>query len=140
MAERVLVDTGPLFAVFSATDPDHAACVAALRTLSGPLLTTWPVLTETVYLLRKHPAAAQKLLSEVEQGKLYRVAPLGDEFLPWTRKFFERFHDREPQLADASLVYLAEREGIEAVFTLDSRDFSVYRTSEGKALRIVPER
>jgi hypothetical protein len=37
-----------------------------------------------------------------------------------------------------SLVYLAEREGIEAVFTLDVRDFSVYRTATGKALRIVP--
>jgi len=36
-------------------------------------------------------------------------------------------------------MYLAEREEIDTVLTLDVRAFSVYRTSDGRALRIVPE-
>ena len=138
VAERVLIDTGPLFAIFSAKDPDHKVCVEVLRTFSGPLLTTWPVLTETVYLLRSHAEAVDTLLLQVEEGKLYSVVDLGVEFTAWSRKFFKRFHDREAQLADASLVYLAEREGIDTVFTLDRRDFPVYRTSAGKALKVIP--
>jgi hypothetical protein len=42
------------------------------------------------------------------------------------------------QIADATLVYLAEREGIDTVFTLDCRDFSVYRLADGRSLRVVP--
>lgn len=36
------------------------------------------------------------------------------------------------------LVYVAERENLDAIFTLDVRDFSVYRTSTGRALRMIP--
>lgn len=50
-----------------------------------------------------------------------------------------RYEDIRPQLADAALVYLAGREGIETVFTLDRRDSSIYRVSRGRALRIIPQ-
>ena len=36
------------------------------------------------------------------------------------------------------LVHVAEREGIDTVFTLDRRDFSVYRLPRGKQFTIVP--
>jgi predicted nucleic acid-binding protein len=42
------------------------------------------------------------------------------------------------QLADASLVHLANREGIENMFTLDRRDFSVLRLAHGKRLHLIP--
>jgi predicted nucleic acid-binding protein len=51
----------------------------------------------------------------------------------------ERYATLGAQLADAALVFIAEREGIETVFTLDRRDFTVYRTSDGRALTLVPE-
>jgi len=44
-----------------------------------------------------------------------------------------------PQLADASLVYLAGREQIETIFTLDRRDFSLYRTGGKRSFPILPE-
>ena len=47
--------------------------------------------------------------------------------------------DIRPQLADAALVYLAEREGIDTIFTLDQRDFSVYRSGRRRPFRILPE-
>ena len=43
-----------------------------------------------------------------------------------------------PQLADAALVYLANREGIDTIFTLDYRDFAVYRSAHKRAFRVVP--
>ena len=55
------------------------------------------------------------------------------------RGFYTQYADQSPQLADASLVYVAETLRIDAVFTLDQRDFSIYRTSDGRVLRIVPE-
>jgi hypothetical protein len=41
-------------------------------------------------------------------------------------------------VADAALVYLAERERIATVFTPDRRDFSVYRLNRNPALRLIP--
>ena len=59
--------------------------------------------------------------------------------VPWIIAFLERYATAEAQLADAALMYLAEREGIDTVFTLDRRDFSIYRTTDGRALTIIPE-
>lgn len=136
--DRVLVDTGPLVAVFRSDDHYHERCTNQLADIRPPLLTSWPVLTEAVYLLRKTPRAVNALLSQVEGGRLFRALSFRDEFTPWVQAFFERYSDREPQLADASLIYLAERERIGTVFTLDRRDFSVYRLSDNRALDILP--
>jgi hypothetical protein len=50
----------------------------------------------------------------------------------------KKYESMRPQLADAALVYLAGRERIETVFTLDRRDFCIYRTGR-RAFRIVPQ-
>jgi hypothetical protein len=51
----------------------------------------------------------------------------------------KRYESIRPQLADAALVYLAGRERIETIFSLDRRDFSVYRTGRKRSFRILPE-
>jgi len=52
--------------------------------------------------------------------------------------FISKYGNMRADLADASLMYVAEYEEVEAIFTLDRRDFSVYRTSKNRALKIVP--
>lgn len=138
-AASLLVDTGPLVAIYSKGDDHHELCADQLRELRSPLLTCWPVLTETCYLLRRRPDVVRKVLRDVRDGRLIRLLSLGDGFLEWVLRFFERYDDREPQLADAALVYLAEREDLRSVFTLDRSDFAVYRLDDGTALRVVPE-
>ena len=43
-----------------------------------------------------------------------------------------------PQLADAALGHLANRDDIDTIFTLDGPDLSVYRSAKNRPFRIVP--
>lgn len=134
---RVLVDTGPLVAILSSVDQHHGSCVETLRHLPGPLLSCWPVITEAAWLLRAHPKAIQQLLRSIDSGFLELLSLAGTEATA-IAKVVKRYEDMRPQLADAALVYLADREGIDTIFTLDRRDFSVYRSARKRPFRIVP--
>jgi predicted nucleic acid-binding protein len=134
---RVLVDTGPLVAILSRSDEHHGPCVAALRELPGPLFSCWPVITEAAWLLREYPRAVQQLLKGLGSG-FVELLPLSSLEAEGVAAVMKKYQDLRPQLADACLVYLANRDGIDTVFTLDRRDFSVYRSARRKALRIVP--
>lgn len=133
-----LVDTGPLVAVLAKRDLHHATCVEILKTLQPPLVTCWPVITEAAYLLRQSPAAVRGLFRMLERNFLV-LPPFEAAAAPWITQFFSQYQDQEPQLADAALVYLAEREQLETVFTLDHRHFNVYRIAGDRALRLLPD-
>jgi len=51
----------------------------------------------------------------------------------------KKYESMGPQLADASLVHLADRESIDTIFTLDRRDFSVYRSARNRRFRLIPD-
>lgn len=137
MSTGVLVDTGPIVAILSASDEYHEACSQQLRKIRGPLITCWPVITEAAWLLRAYPRALGILLSSFE-GRLFELASLNDGDLPGIAAILARYKDLGIQLADASLAHLANREGIETVFTLDRRDFGVLRMARGKKFRVIP--
>lgn len=134
----VLVDTGPLVAILRAEDQYHDLCVRTLTQIRDPLLSCWPVITEVAWLVRRHPRAVEKLLLG-SAGSFLELAHLsGAEAVPMA-EILNRYAGLRPQLADATLVYLAERENVHTIFTLDRRDFSVYRTARKRAFRIIPE-
>jgi uncharacterized protein len=135
--KRVLVDTGPLVAILSERDQYHRVCVEALRELPGPLFSSWPVITEAAWLLRSDPSAVQQLLRSLGKG-FVELLPLGSVDASAMAEIMKKYADMRPELADVSLVYLAQRDGFEVVFTLDQRDFSVYRGAKGKAFEVVP--
>ena len=134
---RVLVHTGPLVAILVARDANHRRCVAELRNLPEPMFTCWPVLTEAAWLLRTRPESVLKLLT-MPGTDLLRLLPLDDSDVPAIRTILKQYRTLRLQLADAALLHLAHREGIETVFTLDVRDFSVLRTQSKKRLRLLP--
>jgi predicted nucleic acid-binding protein len=111
--------------------------VAELANLPVPLFTCWPVLAEAFWLVRQNQNAIAGLFRGFAEN-LWALAPIGPEALPWLEAFLKRYEKIRAQLADASLVYLAEREGIDTVFTLDRRDFSVYRLGKNRRFRIIP--
>jgi uncharacterized protein len=134
---RVLVDTGPIVAIFSRQDQYHHVCVEALRDMPGPLFTCWPVITEAAWLLRRNREAVPKLLHTLDIGFL-EVLSLTSKDARQIASIISKYHDIGIQLADAALVHIAARDGLDTVFTLDQRDFSVYRLPKGRAFRIIP--
>jgi predicted nucleic acid-binding protein len=135
--KRVLVDTGPLVAMLSANDQYHAVCVETLKVIPAPLLSCWPVVTEAMWLLRNYPFAAQQLLESISSGFL-RLLTIADSEAKELAGVMRKYEELHPQLADAALVYLANREGIETIYTLDRRDFSVYRSARKRPFRLLP--
>jgi uncharacterized protein len=133
----VLVDTGPIVAILSASDQYHRVCKEQLRNITGPLTTCGPVLTEAAWLLRTHRRALAALLSSFD-GRLLRLAALNETDLAGIAAILSRFADQQVQLADASLVHLANRDGIQTVFTLDRRHFDVLRLARGRRIRVIP--
>ena len=133
----ILVDAGPLVALADRSDSHHARCVEALKQMRGPLLTAWPVLTEAMHLL-SFSLIAQDTLWEALQRETLHVAALGAQDIPRLRALMRKYRDQPMDLADASLVRLAEREHLRIVFTLDHRDFRVYRPPHGEHFTLIP--
>lgn len=137
MSAGLLVDTGPIVAILLESDEHHAVCVEQLHHIRGPLLTCWPVITEAIWLLRTSPPAVRKLLTSFN-GQPFELLPLGEADLPGIAAILRKYEDLSIQLADASLVHLANRQGVDTIFTLDHRDFGVMRLADGKKPRLVP--
>lgn len=133
---RTLVDTGPLVALIDRGDADHERCVAVARRLRGELVTVWPVITEAAYLLADVPDAQDALLAKVETQDLV-VADLTAADVPSIRALMRKYGDLPMDLADAALVRIAAREGINEVFTLD-RHFRTYRGARGRPFVVKP--
>jgi predicted nucleic acid-binding protein len=136
--QRLLIDTGPIVAILSARDQHHELCIDELAQLHPPLITCWPVVTESQWLLRDDSAAVDGLFRAFATG-LFALAPVDEAAMPWLQAFVNRYQKLKPDLADGTLVYLAEREGIHTIFTLDHRDFSIFRYSKNRRLKLVPE-
>ena len=137
MRADILVDAGPLVALLDRSDRHHAACVAALRTIRGSLFTVWPAMTEAMYLLGFSIKAQSALLEMVELGTL-KIMALDTGDVPRIRELMVQYRDHPMDFADAALVRVAEREKLRRVFTIDRRDFAVYRPSRLGRFAIIP--
>jgi uncharacterized protein len=135
----VLVDTGPLVALLDRSDPYHLSCQESLSSLDDSLVTVWPVLTEAMYLLRAYWQAQDALWEMIESGAV-QIVSLGIDDIPRMRELMRKYRDLPMDLADAGLVRVAERERLRRIFTLDRRDFQVYRPSRIGRFTIFPPR
>jgi len=135
----VLVDTGPLVALLDRSDPDHVACQETLSSLSDSMVTVWPVVTEAMYMLRAYWRAQEALWEMIETGAV-EILPLGIDDVPRMKELMRKYRDLPMDLADAALVRAAERERLRRIFTLDRRDFQIYRPSRIGRFVIFPTR
>lgn len=133
-----LVDAGPLVALGLVREVAHDLCVRTAATLSVPLVTTWPPFVEAMHIVgRQRGWVAQRGLWRLHQlGKL----ELAEASVTVTRRaaeLMEKYADVPMDLADATLVALAEERHEKRIFTLDS-DFHVYRLHGRHAFEVVP--
>ena len=126
----ILVDTGPIVALLDPADALHSACVDALRPITEPLGTTTPVLTEAFHLLTPGSIGCSNLMRYVREGGL-TIWFLGPDTLGRAFDLMEQYSDHPMDLADASLVVMAEAENARKVFTIDRADFASYRIKRG---------
>ncbi|THF55595.1 type II toxin-antitoxin system VapC family toxin [Pseudothauera rhizosphaerae] len=125
----MIVDAGPLIALFNPADRDHARCVDFLRGCESALMTTWPVLTEAMHLLRFSVDAQLRLLNWAERGGL-GIVDLEQGSVASAAGLIDKYRDRPMDLADASVVLLALQTGCRDVLSIDS-DFDIYRLPDG---------
>jgi predicted nucleic acid-binding protein len=131
----VLVDSGPLIALFNGADRWHAPVVEWLRAHpKAGLRSTWPVATEVCALLarRLHNDCALDFLRWVQRGGLALEAPV-DGAVTEVLRISERFASLPFDLADASIAEAAARLKIKHILSIDA-DFDVYRDRAGKPL------
>jgi predicted nucleic acid-binding protein len=121
-----------------ALDSQHAVCERLVFELPRPFITTWPVIAEAAWLLRHTAGGVSGLLRMISEG-LLDCYQLDAGAAAWMDGFLKKYADQSPQLADASLMYVAEKENTDLVFTLDRRDFGVYRLAKNQPLRLLPE-
>lgn len=126
----ILVDTGPLVALFDPKDAQHARCTKLLKGIREPLRTTIPVLTEAFHMLGPETIGSIRLREFVARGGLMPWF-LDDASLERAFELMELSADHPMDLADASLVAAAERLGTRKVFTVDRNDFETYRVRRG---------
>jgi len=137
MSRNVLLDTGPIVSMLVAREETHLACVEEAKRHSGQLVTCWPVITEAASMLKDYPIGIDAMFRMLNSGTI-TLAPLDNHDAESIGSIMATYRSIRCQLADASLVFLADREQIDTVFTLDRRDFGVYRTRTGRALKIIP--
>ncbi len=133
----ILVDAGPLVALVDADDQHHGKCAAALREVREPLATVWPPLVEAMYLLSDLPLGQEALWEMLERGVVF-LLPLDTGDFPRMRELMRKYANRPMDLADAALLRVAEREGIRKIFTIDRKDFSVYRLHNRTRPTLIP--
>ncbi|OGT82120.1 MAG: hypothetical protein A3H91_17305 [Gammaproteobacteria bacterium RIFCSPLOWO2_02_FULL_61_13] len=133
----VLIDAGPLVALINASDNHHERCAKVLRSLEEPLITVWPAFTEAMYLLGFSWRAQDALWELVDREGVGLVA-LDAGNHRRIRELMKKYRDLPMDLADAALVSVAEREGIARIFTLDRKDFQLYRPHRIGGFQIIP--
>ena len=133
----ILVDAGPLVALIHADDRHHASCKEALRKVREALGTVWPAFTEAMDLLR-FSSKAQDALWRLLESEAVKILPLDASDAPRMRDLMRKYKDLPMDLADAALVRVAEREKLPRIFTIDRRDFEVYRPRGLPRFTIIP--
>jgi predicted nucleic acid-binding protein len=122
--DRILLDTGPLVALFNAGDALHEAADAWFAGCRAQLHTVEPVLTEVAFFL---PARQRAALADLAASGVVRVHQPDTAGRKRIGALLRKYTDLDADWADACLIWAAEATGIHRIATIDVRDFSTYR-------------
>jgi len=135
--KNTLIDAGPMIALFDSKDKYHLETTTFLQTFNGGLVTSWPVLAEVCHMLSFSVAAQLDFLRWCERGAV-RIEDIQEVEVKRIITLTEKYSNVPMDLADATLVVLAERLGISEVISIDN-DYYIYRTMKKEMLRNILE-
>lgn len=123
-----IVDTGAWLALANPRDRFHGRVRQAFGAVREPLVTTLPVLTEVTHLLlaRLGTDAMLRFVNGWAAGA-FRVFDLTAAQVPRVATLMKKYADLPMDLADASLVLLAEALDDGRIISTDLRDFRTYK-------------
>jgi len=124
--QKTLIDSGPLIALFDRSDAHHLRVLEFMKTFKGQLITSWSVVTEVTHMLDFNLQVQIDFLKWCEIGGVTLFEIKQDE-LRDIRIMIEKYSDIPMDLADATLMYIANKEKIKNIISIDS-DFDIYRT------------
>ena len=136
---NALIDTGAILALLDRSDRWHDACVDAFRQLRLPLLTSEAVLTEVFHLVGDSRSEMEAAWKFVRSGALV-LGTIEDAELTHLPGLMSRYWDCPMDFADATLVYLAKRESLSVILTVDHEDFATYRIEGKRQFRVFPRK
>ena len=136
--KTLLIDTGPLVAYLDGADAEHEIIAALLGDFTGTLCTTNAVITEAMHLLKDDTRGPRRLAEFVQAVRIHVFESTQPQQLLSAVPLIEKYADAPMDFADATLVLLAERLGVNQIVTLDRRGFQIFRTRKGKGFEIIP--
>ena len=133
--KKILIDSGPLIALFDASDKHHSDSVNFIKTNKFPLITTLASVTETLHLLDYNRNAQIDFMEWILRGAVEIHNIEKDDFRR-LKELTEKYRDLPMDFADSCLVYLAEKLNINTIATID-RDFTIYRIQGRRKFKII---
>lgn len=130
----LIIDSGYFIAIFNKTDTHHDRALALREQIKDrPWITTWPVLTEVCHLLssKSNPSIVEKFIKACQSPNI-SIYDLGEARLSNIVALMKKYRQLPMDLADASLVLLAEDLENGDIVSTDKRDFETYKWKNHK--------
>ena len=132
--KKILIDSGPLIALFDASDKYHKKAVNFIKANKFPLITTIASVTETLHLLNFNRNAQIDFIEWIHRGAV-EIQNVENCDFGRLKELTDKYRDLPMDFADSCLVYIAEKHSINTIATID-RDFTIYRIKGKKKFKI----
>ena len=133
--KKILIDSGPLIALFDASDKHHGKSVNFIKNNTYPLITTIASITESLHLLDFNRNAQLDFIEWIYRGGV-EIANIENSDFARLRELTEKYRDLPMDFADSCLVCLAEKLDVNTIATID-RDFTIYRIRGRKKFKMI---
>ena len=139
MQNLAVIDAGPLISLFNRNDRHYQQVrerIIAFKENRGHLITTWPVITEATHVLDKivSPEASFDLLHWICLNGM-EIFHLTRNHVPRMINLQKKYRDCPMNFADASVLVTAEDNKTDLIFSIDFRDFKIYRLFKNQPLQ-----
>jgi len=125
MLSSILIDAGPLIALFDSSERRHKPMKTFLKKHPYRYVSTLAVFTEVSHML-DFSVHAQRDFYEWVMCKGVIISDINQNDMPRLIELTGKYADLPMDFADATLVITAEKTGIKEIISLD-KDFNIYR-------------